>query len=66
MYKKIIKPIYDELKSKKGEGLLPPSDSDALVDMIGLRLASYNTGNIGFRNEIIDITDELRMKKCAN
>ena len=59
-YKNIIKPIYDELKSKKGEGLLLPSDSDALVDKLGLRLTSYNTGNTGVRNEIVDIADELR------
>ena len=58
--KNIIKPIYDELKSKKGKGLLLPSDSDALVDMLDLRLASYNAGNTGVRNEIVDIADKLR------
>ena len=59
-YKNIIKSIYDELKSKKGEELLLPSDSDALVDILDLRLASYNAGNTGVRNKIVDIADELR------
>ena len=30
------------------------------MDMLGLQLASYNAGNTGVRNEIIDIADELR------
>ena len=59
-YKNIIKPIYDDLKSKKGEGLLLLSDSDALVDMLDLRLSSYYAGNTGVKNEIVDIADELR------
>ena len=59
-YKNIIKPMYDEYKSKKGKGLLLPSDPNVLVDMLSLRLASYKAGNTGLRNEIVDICDELK------
>ena len=70
-YRNIIKPIYDEyLKPKKsttapqknGKGItnrLMPSDPNALVEMLTLRVASYQAGNTGVRNEIVDISDEL-------
>ena len=32
------------------------------MDMLGLRLACYNTDNTGVRNEIVDIADKLRRK----
>ena len=72
-YRNIIKPIYDEyLKpkkttkqispQKKGKGIttrLMPSDPNALVEMLELRVASYKAGNTEVRNEIVDISDEL-------
>lgn len=44
---------------KIGQGIMLPSDPNALVDMLALRMASYDAGNTGVRNEIIDIADEL-------
>ena len=61
-YKRIIKPIYDEYKNKKGKGLMLPSDPNELVNMLSLRIASYKAGNTGVRNEIVDICDELKRK----
>ena len=59
-YKNIIKPIYDEDKSKKGKGLMLSSDPNVLVDMPSLRLASYKTDNTGLKKEIVDISAELK------
>ena len=59
-YNNIIKLIYDEYKSKKGKGLVLPSDQNVLVDMLSLRLASYKAGNTGLKNEIVDICGELK------
>lgn len=65
-YKNIIKPIYDQhLRPKKtsttGKGIaLMPSDPNALIEMLALRVAGYKAGNTGLRNEIIDISDELK------
>ena len=59
-YKNIIKPKYDEYKSKKGKGLMLSLDPNVLVDMLSLRLVSYKAGNTGVRNEIVDICDELK------
>ena len=36
-----------------------PSDPNRLVEMLTLRVNSYNAGNTGVKNEIIDIADEL-------
>ena len=36
-----------------------PSDPNALIEMLTLRVASYKAGNTGVRNEIVDISDEL-------
>ena len=49
------------LPQKQGKGMmLMPSDPDTLVEMLTLRVASYKAGNTGVRNEIVDISDELR------
>jgi len=59
-YKNIIKPIWD---AKVGKGVAPvvvlPHDPNALVEMLSLRLASFQAGNTGVRNEIVGICDEL-------
>ena len=59
-YKNIIKPIWD---AKVGKGVAPvvvlPHDPNALVGMLSLRLASFQAGNTGVRNEIVGICDEL-------
>lgn len=57
------------LTQKKGKGItlrqspassmLMPSDPNALIEMVALRVASYKAGNTGVRNEIVDISDEL-------
>ena len=59
-YRNIIKSIYDEYKSKKRKGLMLLSNPNVLVDMLSQRLASYKAGNMGLRNEIVDICDELK------
>jgi hypothetical protein len=66
-FKTIIKPIYEQklkktLPQMKGKGIsmLMPSDPNALVELLGLRVASYKAGNTGVRNEIVDLSDELK------
>jgi hypothetical protein len=34
--------------------------------MLQLRVASFKAGNTGVRNEIVDISDELRRQKVLN
>ena len=61
-YNEIIKPIILRLKGKSstGEGVVViPQDPNALVEMLSLRLASFQAGNTGVRNEIVGICEEL-------
>jgi len=66
-YKEIIKPIWE---SKIGKGvsstIILPSDSNALVEMLNLRIASFKAGNTGVRNEIVSICDELLRQGVIN
>src|SRR5688572_7143515 len=69
MYAKNITPNWDKLLGRKkgeageetvGEGVVVlPQDPNALVEMLSLRLASFQAGNTGVRNEIVGICDEL-------
>lgn len=36
-----------------------PSDPNALIKMLSLRVASFKAGNTGVRNEIVSLSDEL-------
>ena len=57
---KIIKPIWEASKGKIGEGVVVlPQAPNALVEMLSLRLASFQAGNTGVRNEIVGICEEL-------
>ena len=61
-YNEIIKPIISRLKGRPttGEGVVViPQDHNALVEMLSLRLASFQAGNTGVRNEIVGICEEL-------
>src|ERR1043165_5852029 len=59
-YRNINKPIW---AAKVGKGVAPvvvlPHDPNALVEMLSLRMASFQAGNTGVRNEIVGICDEL-------
>ena len=56
-YRKIIRPIWN---AKIGKGVVViPQDPNALVGMLPLRMASFQAGNTGVRNEIVGICDEL-------
>ena len=62
-YKTIIKPIWEAKKGKlsTGEGVVViPQDPNALVKMLALRKASFQAGNTGVRNEIVEICEELK------
>lgn len=63
-YKEIIKPIWDmTVKGTTGKGVtasvILPSDPNALVEMLSLRIAGYEAGNTGAIDEAIAICDEL-------
>jgi hypothetical protein len=60
-YKQIIKPFWNRMVHGKGvqHVVILPQDPNALVEMLKLRLASFEAGNTGVRNEIVGICDEL-------
>ncbi|XP_065679782.1 uncharacterized protein LOC136094108 [Hydra vulgaris] len=59
-YNKIIKPIWGEIARKSGKGvIILPSDPNELVKMLALRIAAFEAGNTGARNEAVAICDEL-------
>src|SRR5688572_26858396 len=61
---KIIKPIWE---AKIGKGVVViPQDLNALVEMLSLRLASFQAGNTGVRNEIVGICEELLRQGAIN
>ena len=57
----LLGPIW---KSKKegyeGEGVVVPSDPNALLERLDLLLASQEAGHTGVRNELVSICDELK------
>ena len=64
---KIIKPIWEATKGKIGKGVVViPQDPNALVEMLSLRIASFQAGNTGVRNEIVSICDELLRQGVVN
>src|SRR5678816_1193171 len=68
-YKKIVKTIWEAKKGKPstGEGVVViPQDPNALVKMLSLRIASFQAGNTGVRNEIVGICDELLRQGTMN
>ena len=63
-YNNIIKPIWN---AKIGKGVVViPQDPNALVEMLSLRMASFQAGNTGVRNEIVGICDELLRQKAMD
>ena len=60
-YIDIIKPIWESMQlSRKGKGVvILPSDPNALVEMLSLRMAGSKVGNTGAANEAVAICDEL-------
>ena len=65
-YKEIIRPIWDMVYSgvrpSIGQGVgttVIPSNPDALIDRLDMLMASNVAGNMGVRNELISICDEL-------
>ena len=81
-WKKIIKPIWEEIKKQKeeefeeeddpqpstsGTGLkILPSDPNALIDRFDLLFSSKKAGHTGVRNEIVSILDELKRQGVIN
>ena len=60
-YNEIVSQIWKNRHSFQttGSSIVIPQDPNALVEMLKLRLASFNAGNTGVRNEIVIICDEL-------
>ena len=70
-YRNIIKPIWDaKVTSKTGKGvsqtIILPSDPNALIEMLALRMASYKAGNTGAANEAVAICDELLRQRVVD
>jgi len=66
----IIKPLLEEKKQQRleeletlGQGIILPSDPNALCERLELLMASKQAGNTGLRNEIVSICDELLRQK---
>ena len=49
-----------------GDGLILPSDPNALIDRFDLLFSSKKAGHTGVRNEIISILDELKRQGAIN
>jgi len=69
-YRNIIKQLHDEKKRQRleeletlGQGIILPSDPNALCERLELLMASKQAGNTGLRNEIVSICDELLRQK---
>ena len=72
-WKHILKPIWDEKDLYTGSGLTPsvstiilPSDPVALVERLDILMASKAAGNIGARNELVSVCDELLGQKLID
>ena len=65
-YMNIIKPIWDAKTGKGVDVVVFPQDSNALVEMLDLRMSSFKAGNTGLRNEIVGILDELLRQKVID
>ena len=70
-WKKLLSPIWYRKKGGvytfpkkkegyKGEGVVIPSDPNALLERFELLLASQEAGHTGVRNELVSICDELK------
>ena len=54
--------VYSGVRPSIGQGVgttVIPSNPDALIDRLDLLMASKVAGNMGVRNELISICDEL-------
>ena len=65
-WKQILKPIWDEKDLHTGNGLIPsvaaiilPCHPIALVDRLDILMTSKTAENIGVRNALVSICDEL-------
>lgn len=67
-YRVLIKPLWESIKIKKGSGItiILPSDPNALVEMLSIRLAAAKAGNTGAANEAVAISDELLRQEVLN
>ncbi|XP_065650386.1 uncharacterized protein LOC136078536 [Hydra vulgaris] len=79
-YREIIAPIWRDIKKNdkrksKGNGvggrtniqtIILPSNPDALIEMLELRIAAWKAGNTGARNETVAICDELLRQGVIN
>jgi hypothetical protein len=72
----LLQPIWSASKSacqhtgsslnKEPTPIILPSDPNALLDRLGLLLASHRAGNTGACNEIVSMCDELRRQGVVN
>jgi len=72
-YRNVIKPLCDEKKLQRleeletlGQGIILPSDPNAMCERLELLMASKQAGNTGLRNEIVSICDELLRQKFVS
>jgi len=65
-YMNIIQPIWDANTGKGVDVVVLPQDSNALIEMLDLRMSSFKAGNTGLRNEIVSILDELLRQKAID
>ena len=72
-YRNIIIPLREERKRQGleelktlGQGIILPSDPNALCERLELLVASKQAGNTGLRNEILSTCDELLRQKILS
>ena len=69
----ILSDIWGKRRDYEGEGkgegegaVFIPSDPNALIERLGLLLASQEAGNTGVGNELVSICDELKRQGLLN
>ena len=72
-WKHILKPIWDEKDLYTGNGLTPSiptiilsCDPITLVERLDILMASKAAGNIGVRNQLVSVCDELLRQKLID
>ena len=63
----ILKDIWGKRKEYEGKGVIViPSDPNALLERLGILLASQEAGHMGVGNELVSICDELKRQGVLN
>ena len=64
--KRLLKKMPKKKEGYEGEGVVIPSDPNALLERLDLLVASQEAGHTGVGNELVSICDELKRQGVLN